>query len=52
MRRSHRIVGAVAAGFATSVVAVTAVSGSADAANTAKSEYQAALKAASAQNVH
>jgi hypothetical protein len=52
MRRSHRIVGAVAASFATSVATATAVSNSAGAANTAKSEYQAALKAASAQNVH
>jgi len=52
MRRSHRIVGVVAASFTTSVLGVTAVSGWAAAASTAKSEYQAALKAAAAQNVH
>jgi hypothetical protein len=52
MRRSHRIFGAVTATFATSVVGVSAVSGSAGAATSAKSEYQAALKAAGAQNVH
>jgi hypothetical protein len=52
MRRSHRIVGAVAATFATSVAGVSAVSGSAGAATSAKSEYQAALKAAGAQDVH
>ncbi len=52
MRRSHRIVGAVAASVATSVAAVTVVSNSAGAATTAKSEYQAALKAAGSQNVH
>jgi hypothetical protein len=52
MRRSHRIIGAVAASVATSMVGVMAVSNGAGAATTAKSEYQAALKAASAQNVH
>ncbi len=55
MRRTHRIFGAVAAGVVTSMVGVTAVSSWAGAATTtatAKAEYQAALKAASAQNVH
>jgi hypothetical protein len=52
MRRSHRIVGAVAATLATSVAGVSAVSDSAGAATSAKSEYQASLKAAAAQNVH
>jgi hypothetical protein len=52
MRRTHRIVGVVAASLVTSVAGVAAASGSAGAANTAKAEYQAALKAASAQNVH
>jgi hypothetical protein len=52
MRRSHRIVGAIAAAVATSVASIFAVSGSAGAATSAKSEYQAALKAAGAQNVH
>jgi hypothetical protein len=52
MRRSHRIVGAVTATFATSVAGVCAVSSSAGAATSAKSEYQAAIKAASAQGVH
>jgi hypothetical protein len=52
MRRSHRIVGAVAATLATSVAGVSALSGSAGAATSAKSEYQAALKAAGTQDVH
>jgi len=58
MRRTHRIVGAVAASLVTSVAGAAAASGSAGAATAAtaataaKSEYQAALKAASAQNVH
>jgi hypothetical protein len=52
MRRSHQIVGVVAAGLATSVAGVTAFCGWATAASSAKSVYQAALKAASAQNVH
>jgi hypothetical protein len=52
MRRSHQIVGAIAATVVTSVVgAMTAASG-AGAATTAKAEYKAALKAASAQSVH
>ncbi len=54
MRRTHRIVGAVAASVVTSMAGVTAVSSWAGATTTAtaKSEYEAALKAASAQNVH
>jgi hypothetical protein len=52
MRRTHRIAGVVAASLVTSVAGVAAASGAAGAATTAKAEYQAALKAASAQNVH
>jgi hypothetical protein len=52
MRRTHRVAGVVAASLVTSVAGVAVASGSAGAANTAKAEYQAALKAASAQNVH
>jgi hypothetical protein len=43
---------AVAATFATSVAGATAVMGPADAATSARSEYQAALKASAAQDVH
>jgi hypothetical protein len=46
------MVGALAASVATSIVGVTAIAGSAGAATTAKTEYEGALKAASAQNVH
>jgi hypothetical protein len=52
MRRTHRTVGVLAASLVTSVAGVAAASSSADAATTAKAEYQSALKAASAQNVH
>ncbi len=52
MRRTHQIVGAIAATVVTSVGAATTMPSWAGAASTAKSEYQAALKAASAQNVH
>jgi hypothetical protein len=52
MQRSIHIIGAVAVSLATTAVATFAVPGSADAATSAKTEYQAALKAAAAQNVH
>jgi hypothetical protein len=52
MRRSIHIFGAVAASLAATAVGALADAGSADAATSAKSEYQAALKAAGAQNVH
>jgi len=52
MRRSYRVVGALAATLAAMAAGVVAGSGSAIAATTAKSKYQAALKAAAAQNVH
>jgi hypothetical protein len=52
MRRRYRITGALVVTLATSVAGVAAVGSSAGAATSAKSEYQAALKAASSQNVH
>lgn len=52
MRRSHQTLGAIVATIFTSVVGATTVVSWAGASSTAKSEYQAALKAASAQNVH
>ena len=54
MRRGYRIAGAFAASLATAVAA-GAVAGAAGAVGTgtvAKAKYQAAMKAASAQNVH
>jgi hypothetical protein len=52
MRRSINIIGAVAVSLATTAVAALADAGSADAATSAKAEYQAALKAAASQSVH
>jgi hypothetical protein len=52
MRRSYRIAGTVAATLAAAAAGVAAMSGSATAAVVAKSKYQAAMKAAAAQNVH
>jgi len=52
MRRSYRIAGTVAATLAAAAAGVAATSGSATAAVVAKSKYQAAMKAAAAQNVH
>jgi hypothetical protein len=52
MRRSYRIAGTVAATLAAAAAGVAAASGSATAATVAKAKYQAAMKAASAQNVH
>jgi hypothetical protein len=52
MRRSYRIAGTVAATLAAAAAGVAAVSGSATAATVAKAKYQAAMKAAAAQNVH
>jgi hypothetical protein len=52
MRRSYRIAGTVAATLAAAAAGVAAMSGSATAAGVAKSKYQAAMKAAAAQNVH
>jgi hypothetical protein len=52
MRRSYRRVGAAAASLAATVAGVAAVSGSASADPAAKTKYQAALRAAAAQNVH
>jgi hypothetical protein len=52
MRRSYRIAGTVAATLAAAAAGVAAASGSAIAATDAKTKYQAALKAAAAQNVH
>jgi hypothetical protein len=49
MRRNHWVMGAVAVALASSVMAPAL---SAAAATSAKSEYEAALKAASSQNVH
>jgi hypothetical protein len=52
MRRSYRIAGTLAATLAAAAAGVAAMSGSATAAVGAKSKYQAAMKAAGAQNVH
>ncbi len=52
MRRSPRIVGAVGISIATSVVGITALSGSAGASSNAQTEYQAALRTAGSQGVH
>jgi hypothetical protein len=52
MRRSYRIAGTVAATLAAAAAGVAAMSGSATAAVVAKSKYQAAMRAAAAQNVH
>jgi hypothetical protein len=52
MRRRIQMIGAVAVSLATTAVAALADAGSADAATSAKAEYQAALKAAASQNVH
>jgi hypothetical protein len=52
MRRSIHIIGAVAVSLATTAVAALADAGAADAATSAKAQYQAALKAAASQNVH
>jgi hypothetical protein len=52
MRRSYRRAGAVAATVAAVAAGVAAASGTATAATVAKAKYQAALKAAAAQNVH
>jgi len=52
MRRSYRIAGTVAATLAAAAVGVAAASGSATAATGAKAKYQAAMRAAAAQNVH
>jgi hypothetical protein len=51
MQRHHRII-AVAASLTTTVVGTTLLSGSAGAANSAKTMYRAALKAAGSENVH
>jgi hypothetical protein len=51
MRRSYRTVGA-AAGLAATMAGVAAFPGSGSADTTAKSKYQAALRAAASQNVH
>jgi hypothetical protein len=52
MRRSIQIIGAVAVGLATTAGGAMVATTSAAAATSAKAEYQAALKAAAAQNVH
>jgi hypothetical protein len=52
VRRDFHIIGAIGAGVVTCLVGATAAVGPADAATSAESEYQAALKAATAQNVH
>jgi hypothetical protein len=52
MRRSYRIAGALAATLAATAAGVAAASGSATAATDAKAKYEAAMKAAVAENVH
>jgi len=52
MRRSYRIAGTLAASLAAAAAGLAAVTGSATAATSAKAKYQAAMKAAAAQNVH
>ena len=52
MRRSYRIAGTLAATLAAAAAGLAAASGSATAATSAKAKYQAAMKAAGAQNVH
>jgi hypothetical protein len=52
MRRSYRIAGTFAATLAAAAAGVVAASGSVTAATNAKAKYQAAMKAAAAQNVH
>jgi hypothetical protein len=54
VRRGYRIAGAFAASLATAVAvgALSGAAGAVDKANGAKAKYQAAMKAASAQNVH
>jgi hypothetical protein len=52
VRRDFHIIGAIGAGVVTCLVGATAAVSPADAASSAQSEYQAALKAATAQNVH
>jgi hypothetical protein len=52
MRRNFRIAVAIAAGLASTAVAIGAASVSAGAETLAKTKYQAAMKAANSQNVH
>jgi hypothetical protein len=52
MRRNIQIIGAVAVTLVTTAAGALADAGSADAAASAKSEYQAALKTAASQSVH
>jgi hypothetical protein len=52
VRRDFHFIGAIGAGVVTCLVGAAAVAAPAEATTSAQSEYQAALKAAGAQNVH
>lgn len=52
MRRDFHFIGAIGAGVVTCLVGAAAVAVPAEATTSAQSEYQAALQAAGAQNVH